>query len=447
MEEIRKNIDAIVVGAGPAGISAALAIRRGGKSVVVLERASNAGTKNMFGGAVYLNSIKSILPNSFQNAPYERFMAHHTYSFLNEKGSVNIKSSDYEDKTTATVMRPKFDAWLLEEAKKEGVFIAPKTLVKKLIFKNGAVVGVKTELEKYYAPIVILADGVNSLLAKEIGLKREYFPKDVVLSVKETLKLDKNILEERFHLQKGSNEGAMYEFFGGLSGFCKGDTKKKRTVVPFAIGFLYTFKDTISIGLGVSLEDLCEYKTKPYEILEKLKSHPDVKNLIEGAVESEYSAHLIPEGGYNNLPKLYANGVMVVGDAAGLINSAHFEGTNFAIESGKLAGETAVIALNLGNYRHNILKIYEDKLKKSFIFKDMKAYRNVVETIYKRKKSMLKYYPEKMGEFFELINHVDNIPKKQKFRGFIRKFFTERSIVELFRDFKAALKLFIDIIC
>ena len=77
----------------------------------------------------------------------------------------------------------------------------------------------------------------------------------------------------------------------------------------------------------------------------------------------------------------------------------------------------------------------------------MKAYRNVVETIYKRKKSMLKYYPEKMGEFFELINHVDNIPKKQKFRGFIRKFFTERSIVELFRDFKAALKLFIDIIC
>ena len=109
MEEIRKNIDAIVVGAGPAGISAALAIRRGGKSVVVLERASNAGTKNMFGGAVYLNSIKSILPNSFQNAPYERFMAHHTYSFLNEKGSVNIKSSDYEDKTTATVMRPNFD--------------------------------------------------------------------------------------------------------------------------------------------------------------------------------------------------------------------------------------------------------------------------------------------------------------------------------------------------
>ena len=80
---------------------------------------------------------------------------------------------------------------------------------------------------------------------------------------------------------------------------------------------------------------------KPYEVLEKFKSHKHVAKLIKGAEAQEYSAHLIPEFGYNNLPRLYANGVMVVGDAAGLVNSAHFEGTNFAIESGKLAGETA----------------------------------------------------------------------------------------------------------
>ena len=429
MEREKFNIDAIVVGAGPAGISAALTLKRGGKNVVVLERSDKAGTKNMFGGAVYLNSIKSILPNSFNTAPYERFIVNHTYSFLNDSGSVDIKSTALADNTTATVMRPKFDAWMVEEAKKEGVYFAPKTLVKKLIYKNGSVIGVKTEQEKYFAPVVILADGVNSLLSKDVGLRKEFFPKDMVLSVKETYKLDKKILEERFNLEPETNEGAMYEFFGGLSGFYLTEKKKKYPVTPFAIGFLYTFKDTISLGLGISLEDLVQYKVKPYEVLEKFKSHPVVKKLIAGAESNEYSAHMIPEYGYNHLSKLYANGVLIAGDAAGLINSAHFEGTNFAIESGKLAGETAIIALNLGKYRHNILKVYEEKLRKSFVLKDMKSYRNVVETLYGRKNSILKYYPDKMGEFFETLHVVDNVDKKRKFRRFFRTIFLDRKSV------------------
>ncbi len=443
-ENFREKIDAIVVGAGPAGVSAALAIKRGGKNVVVLDRSENIGSKNMFGGAVYLNSIKSILPNSYKTAPYERFMTNHTYSFLTEDEAVSVNAVG-KNQTTATVLRPKFDKWLVEEAKKEGVFFAPKTLVKKLIYKNGTVVGVQTEQEKYFAPVVILADGVNSLLAKQIGLRPEFFPKDMVLSVKETLKLDKKVMEERFHLEEGSKEGAMFEFFGGLSEIRTFRKNKKRLVTPFAIGFLYTFKDSISIGLGVSLEDLANYKMRPYELLEKFKENPAVKKLIKGAEEQEYSAHLIPEFGFNNLPRLYANGVMVVGDAAGLVNSAHFEGTNFAIESGKLAGETAVIALNLGNTRHNILKIYKEKLQKSFVLKDLKSYRNVVEKLYSRKKSILYYYPKKMAELMETVTCVDNVPKKRKFRKFFGSIFFERSITELFRDFKAFLRLFFDI--
>ena len=149
---------------------------------------------------------------------------------MNDSGSVDIKSTALADNTTATVMRPKFDAWMVEEAKKEGVYFAPKTLVKKLIYKNGSVIGVKTEQEKYFAPVVILADGVNSLLSKDVGLRKEFFPKDMVLSVKETYKLDKKILEERFNLEPETNEGAMYEFFGGLSGFYLTEKKKKYRV-------------------------------------------------------------------------------------------------------------------------------------------------------------------------------------------------------------------------
>ena len=89
-------------------------------------------------------------------------------------------------------------------------------------------------------------------------------------------------MEERFQLDEGSKEGAMYEFFGGLSEMRIVKKNKKRLITPFAIGFLYTFKDSISIGLGVSLEDLANYKMKPYELLEKFKSHPVVKNLSQG---------------------------------------------------------------------------------------------------------------------------------------------------------------------
>ena len=87
--------------------------------------------------------------------------------------------------------------------------------------------------EKIFAPVVILADGVNSLLAKQIGLRPEFFPKDMVLSVKETLKLDKKVMEERFQLDEGSKEGAMYEFFGGLSGFYLTEKKEKISCNPF----------------------------------------------------------------------------------------------------------------------------------------------------------------------------------------------------------------------
>ena len=113
MDKEKFNIDAIVVGAGPAGISAALTLKRGGKNVVVIERSDKAGTKNMFGGAVYLNSVKSLFPKTFSEAPYERFIVHRTYSFLNSSGSVDIKSSSLADNTAATVFRPKFDNWMV----------------------------------------------------------------------------------------------------------------------------------------------------------------------------------------------------------------------------------------------------------------------------------------------------------------------------------------------
>ena len=96
-------------------------------------------------------------------------------------------------------------------------------------------------------------------------------------------------------------------------------------------------------------------KIKPYELLDYLKTHPMVKPMIAGGESAEYLAHLIPEGGYRSVPKVAGNGVIVVGDAAQLVNAIHREGSNMAMSSGKMAAETIVQAKKRGDFSESSL--------------------------------------------------------------------------------------------
>ncbi len=425
MEENQtQKFDVIVVGAGPAGVAAAVSAARGGARVLLVERSSFAGTKNMIGGAVFLSALKQIFPNAWEQAPVERYINKHTWSLLSDNSSVDISCDFPQNPKSASIFRSKFDSWLVEKAKEEGVYFAPSTLVKKLIKKNGCFCGVETELERIEADIIILADGVNSLLARKYGLRYDYEAKDTVLSIKETIKLSKEIIEERFNIEKGSKNGAARNFLGGL----------KLENAPFALGFLYTYTDSISLGLGVNLEDLSRYGLNPSDLLEKLKEHPVVKPLIQDGQMLEYSAHLIPEGGYKKLPKLCENGIMLAGDAAGFVNAIHFEGTNFAFISGKLAGETALAAIKIKDYSKKTLKLYEKKLKQSFVLKDLKSYQNVMRNLYSRTNSLMNYYPKAASKFFKIFSGASCIPKRDEFREFIVDFVKGRSIRELLKD-------------
>ena len=204
---------------------------------------------------------------------------------------------------------------------------------------------------------------------------------------------------------------------------------------------MYTNKSSVSIGLGVTLSELSEKRIKPYELLEELKKHPEIAPLIKDGELLEYSAHLIPEGGYKKVPLLFGSGVMVCGDAASFVNNLHWEGTNLAMISGKIAGETAVIALGKQDFSEQALARYQDELEDSFILKDLRTYKDLMDGMEERASEFLGYYPKKINSFFNMFTTTDSVPKHDKYWTFIKSFFKDRSIIEPFKDLWTVLKL------
>ena len=207
------------------------------------------------------------------------------------------------------------------------------------------------------------------------------------------------------------------------------------------LGFMYTNENSVSIGLGITLNELVERKIKPYELLDKMKSHPTIAPLIKDGELLEYSAHLIPEGGYKKIPVLYGAGVMICGDAAMFVNNLHWEGTNLAMISGKLAGETAVIALGKQDYSEHSLARYQEVLEESFVMKDLRTYKDLMNVMHDSKDGFLGYYPKKINSFFKMFTSVNSVPKKELYWKFIKSIFKDRKFSVLIKDGISLMKL------
>ena len=283
-----KKFDVVVVGAGPAGSTAALVLAQSGLSVALFERGEYEGAKNMFGGVFYHRGIlDSLLPNFLKEAPLERYVTRHTVTLLTPDASLSL---DFRDANFAqppyngfTLLRAKFDQWYAQKAVAAGAFLVPETVVDDLLWDNNRVAGVKARRDEgeVYSDVVIAADGVNSLLAKKAGLRKDFSSGQLSVAVKELLALPSETIEERFNLKR--NEGVASLFIGS---FTEG--------VPGG-GFLYTNKASISLGLVASLKTIQEKKISVAELLESFKKHPYIKELIKDAVLKEYSGHIIPE--------------------------------------------------------------------------------------------------------------------------------------------------------
>ena len=419
-----EKFDLIIVGGGLAGITAALTAAREGLEVVLLERGEYPGSKNVMGGILFTQILNRIIPEFWEkDAPVERHVTKRTFSLLTEKSelAVSLNFRDFNEapfNNSFTCLRSKFDQWFAEQAEEAGAEIFPETVVDSLIKKDGKVIGVRARGEEgeLYADCVILADGANSLLAKSEGLHKEFQGKDMVVCCKEVISLPQEVIEDRFHLE--GNEGASLEFFADAVQGVVGS------------GFIYTNKDTLSVGLGLPVDISAKEKLKPYELLDRFKNHPCVRPLIRGGKVLEYSAHMIPEMGFDGIPPLYKNGLMVTGDAAGLVNTSIFhEGSCLAMASGLMAAETAIEAKKKGDYSEGTLKLYDEKMRDSFVIKDLKRFRRVPEFLHSSPQ-FFGEYPNVILDLIQKYFTVSETPKEEIEKELFGQFRNEIGILK-----------------
>ena len=207
--------------------------------------------------------------------------------------------------------------------------------------------------------MTILADGVNSLLTEQAKLATKPQPHQLAVSVKETISLPAQVISDRF--RAADDEGTAWLFAGAATQGHAGG------------GFLYTNRESISIGLVATLSDLCTSQVPIYQMMEDFKGHPAVAPLLAGGKLVEYSGHLIPEGGFNMVPTLYADGCLATGDAAMLCINLGYQvrGMDYAVASGSLAAEAALEALEAGDVSAAKLAGYQAKLEDSFVLQDL----------------------------------------------------------------------------
>ena len=277
--------------------------------------------------------------------------------------------------------------------------------------------------------MVIACDGVNSFLAKEAGLLPRAAPEHHTLGVKEVLSLPADTIEERFSL--GPAEGLDIEMVGATRGIPGG-------------AFLYTNRDTISIGVVVALKQLAEAKVRPEELIADLKAHPTIAPWLRGATLKEYGAHLIPEGGYDTMPALAADGFLVAGDAAAMTLAAGIwlEGVNFAIGAGLAAGKAAAEAITAGDTSTSGLARYRDALEGNFVLQDHRRLRRAPHLILSER--MQGPYPKLMCDVAERMFTVSNPEPKQGLIRLLRRAAKEQGVKwrDLIRDGIETLRVF-----
>jgi len=398
------KVDVIIVGGGLAGLSCAYELADSGMTVIVLERGDFSGSKNVTGGRIYVGPIREYLPDLWEEAPLERHVTKEFITFLGETNSTTLEF--YSDRfnrqpyPSYTILRAKFDRWLADLVSGKGVFVIPQKNVSDLIRDGEKVVGVKTEDEEIGSDCVVASDGILSFMAEKAGLRKPFQPQHFALGFKEVIALDAAAIEDRFRL--GENAGAAQLFVGSLTKGMMGG------------GVLYTNQKSLSLGIVVGIKSLNqrEPREEVYKLLDEFKERPEIRSLIKGGETVEYSAHLISEGGLHIKPRIYGDGILIAGDAAGLgLNMlVTVRGMEYAMVSGVLAGRAIKRAKEKNDFSASSLAYYDQLLGNSFITREMATFNNSLRVL--ENERLFSKYPQAISNLFEKVMWVDEKPKE-----------------------------------
>jgi len=414
-EEVEVDFDVIVVGAGIAGCITAYQLAQQGRSVVLIERGEAPGSKNLSGGVLYCRGMQEVFPDFLEQAPVERRITRNYINFLNAESSIGI---DYKDTRLAdpvnavSVLRAKLDPWLAEKCEEAGVFVMSGVRVDRVLTEDGAtgkrVVGVKAGDDELHAHVVVAADGVNSFIAQEVGLRTTQPLNHLATGVKCVVTLPRETIEARFSVT--GDEGAAFAVVGDCTEGVGGG------------GFMYTNTASISVGVVLRLDDLIAKKKVATDVFDHFLTHPVIAPYLEGGEVVEYGCHMVAEGGLNMIGEIDMDGMVVVGDAAGLTLNTGLtvRGMDLAVASGVAAAASIGVALDRKDPSKVGLAGYREALFASYAGKDMKTYAKAPSFL--EVERMYKDYGELIGNVLYGVFNLDNKPREHLVKVALKAF-------------------------
>ena len=380
------NLDVLFIGAGPASLTSAIHLARWSQKhnqnleIGIVEKADQIGGHSLSGAIINPLVFKWLFPDKKEEElPFRVPVTKESFYFLTKKRAIptpmppGMKSKNYWTASICELVR-----FLSKEAEALGVYLFPSYPAEKLILEESKVVGVLSKAyglnkdgskegnfeasTEIFAKAVVLSEGSRGHLTQAYlqnqGIQ-SFYPQTYALGVKEVWELEKDP-DKIFHTVAWPLDS---KTFGGSWFYPLGN---KQVSLGLVVGL-----DSANAGLSV------------HDELQKMKRHPLFQKYLKGGKCIEWGAKTIPEGGYHALPeRLSGDSVLIIGDSAGLVNMASLKGIHYAMASGYYAAESLISAFEKKDFSHKTLKIYDKKVKESFIGKDLYQFRNLRQSFH-----------------------------------------------------------------
>ena len=372
--------DVVIVGAGPSGLATAIKVKQldPSLSVCILEKGSEVGAHILSGNVFETKALDELIPKwKEEGAPIKVKVDKEKFLFLGKNTSFNwptwLLPAVQKNHNNYIISLANLCRWLAEQAEKLGVEVFPGFPASEILYKeDGSVKGVATldmGLDKeekkqdgyeqgmeLHGKVTVFAEGCRGHLGKELikkfNLSEGKNPQQYGIGFKEIWEIDQNQHHE------------------GLAMHTAGWPLDNKT---YGGSFVYhAEKKQVFIGYVVGL-DYENPHLSPFDEFQRFKTHKVVKKMLEGGKRIAYGARALIEGGIQSLPKMHMPGALLIGCNAGTLNMPKIKGSHTAMKSGIIAAES--IYENIKN--KSDLSIYESKFKKSWIYKELYAARNV----------------------------------------------------------------------